>query len=131
MPVIPFPYEDATPVNKGHHAPRPFNTDIRPSFVSRRKLRWETDFKGQLFQEEDERGEDFDATPLIVKALATPSGIRRQKGLEQHCQSCTCHHTPQVSRREMLSQIADLYPSDSSSWNNNQVDYVEMSAKLN
>ena len=52
--------------------------------------------------------EDNFPTPLIVKALATPAGIRRRlKPLETpltHCKSCTCDKTI-VSRREMLTSI--------------------------
>ena len=52
--------------------------------------------------------EDNFPTPLIVKALATPAGIRRRlKPFETpltHCKSCTCDKTI-VSRREMLTSI--------------------------
>ena len=52
--------------------------------------------------------EDNFPTPLIVKALSTPAGIRRRlKPFETpltHCKSCTCDKTI-VSRREMLTSI--------------------------
>ena len=96
---------------------------------------------------------DF-STPMIVKALATPSGTRRRmkpldtsfESSKQHCRTCTCNRTI-LSRREMLTRINfdsssySLRPrkvletprnSEVSEWQNNnpQEDYVKMSAKL-
>lgn len=104
------------------------------------------------FDEENDFTTPF-TTPMIVKALATPSGTRRRmkpldtsfESSKQHCTSCTCNRTI-LSRREMLTRITfdssySLRPrkvleaprkSEVSEWQNNnpQEDYVKMSAKL-
>ena len=192
LPIIPFPYSEkkATPLNNHYlHSQRLIVTDLQQNPVTpRRKLRWDptpNNVQKRLFFEEsdEEAPQDLVATPLIVRALATPSGVRRHQlpvvrtepeVKEHHCKTCTCNNQAILSRREMLSRVdnsrgedlrnfqmrkslrnrgetevlssrnyfpyssekrprtpsVDSTASSSVSWNNNQVDYVEMSAKL-
>jgi hypothetical protein len=119
----------ATPNLKSVTAPR-FNSSSAHQELNRERY-----FHGHAYFGDDV----LIATPMVVRALATPSGRRRLLSQPRHCGSCTCN---QESRREMIDNIKvqpvlpssclKLISSTTNNINNNSSeDYVKMSsAKL-